>query len=234
MSDEIDSLYGVPLDEFTKARNALAASLRKAGNADAAERVKKLAKPSVAVWTVNQLARHDRLRMRALLQAGERLRAAQAGVLEGKSPDAVREATDAQRKAVDALLEGARTLLADAGRSATDQTLERIGRTLAAASVDEDARTALEEGRLTEELEPRGFEALAGMLVAPSPVRRKGRTADDGAKRRREAERKDRLAEARKRVRELERDLAQKRAAAASAERALRKAEQELEALEAN
>src|ERR687891_633946 len=53
----IADLYGLPLDEFTPARNELAKRLRGEGDRETAERVKELAKPSVAAWTVNQIAR---------------------------------------------------------------------------------------------------------------------------------------------------------------------------------
>ena len=50
LETDIDQLYQLPLEEFTSARNTLA---RTAG-ADAAE-VRKLAKPPLAAWAVNQL-----------------------------------------------------------------------------------------------------------------------------------------------------------------------------------
>src|SRR5215510_13167049 len=53
--DELDALFKVPLTEFTVARNALAARLKKAGNRDEAERVKALSRPTLSAWAVNQL-----------------------------------------------------------------------------------------------------------------------------------------------------------------------------------
>jgi hypothetical protein len=49
----IDELYQLPLDEFTAARNALAKST---GDAS----IKKLEKPSLSAWAVNQLFWHQR------------------------------------------------------------------------------------------------------------------------------------------------------------------------------
>src|ERR671932_801348 len=48
LDDDLDALYSGPLDEFVTARNALAGRLRKAGDREAAERVKKLPKPPVS------------------------------------------------------------------------------------------------------------------------------------------------------------------------------------------
>ena len=59
LEDEVDRLYGLPLEEFTPARNELAKRLRKDGRKAEAARVGELAKPSLALWTVNQLARGD-------------------------------------------------------------------------------------------------------------------------------------------------------------------------------
>jgi hypothetical protein len=52
--------------------------------------------------------------------------------------------------------------------------VERIAKTLDAAALDEGSRFLLRAGRLTDELEPPGFEALAGMAPA-KPARGGGR-----------------------------------------------------------
>ena len=57
LDTELDDLFARPLSEFTAARNELARRLRNAGQEDAAAGVQALKKPSVPVWTVNQLAR---------------------------------------------------------------------------------------------------------------------------------------------------------------------------------
>ncbi len=51
LESKIDELYQAPLDEFVSSRTALAKTL---GGADA-RRVKKLAKPTVVPWALNQL-----------------------------------------------------------------------------------------------------------------------------------------------------------------------------------
>ncbi len=56
---ELDELYALPLERFTRARNDLAARLRKAHQSDAAETVRALRKPTLAVWTANRLARAE-------------------------------------------------------------------------------------------------------------------------------------------------------------------------------
>jgi hypothetical protein len=174
LDTELDRLYGLPLEEFTAARNELATRLRKAGQAEAAERVRALRKPSVAVWAVNQLARRHADEVDDLLEAGKRLRDAQAKALRGTGADAVREATAAERAALRKLTRLAERLLAEEGRGTSAATRERVAATLRAAAVDPDAAGLLAAGRLPDEVEPSGFAALAAMAPPPSKTRRRG------------------------------------------------------------
>ena len=75
--DKIDDLHGVPPAEFTRARDALAAAFRKSGDHANAARVRKLRKPSVAVWAINRLAREAPEAVAGFAEAVERLRRAQ-------------------------------------------------------------------------------------------------------------------------------------------------------------
>src|SRR5919202_4879704 len=119
VEEELDRLYGLPLEDFTGARNALAARLRKEGNADAAGEVRGLPKPSVSAWLVNQLARRDPQGVRRLLDAGERLRRAQAAALGGGSGDELREDSATERGLVRELVRRAEELAAETGKPAT-------------------------------------------------------------------------------------------------------------------
>ena len=230
MTDEADRLYELPLDDFTRERNALATRKRKAGDRAAAEEVKALAKPSVPAWAINQLARRRRKEMEALLDAGERLRAAQQQALAGKADaDAVRKAEDERRDAVDRLTDAARDVLADAGRPATDATVERVAATLAAAAVADEARPLLAAGRLTGDVQPQGFEALAGMAFAPPP-KRAPKKPDRTAQRKREAEARRELARLSAEAEALERAAAKARKAADEAHARVREAEERLAA----
>ena len=75
LDEELDALFGLPLDEFTSARNDLAKRLR-ASDAEAAEAVRALPKPTISAWTINRLSREDRDGVTALLEAGAALREA--------------------------------------------------------------------------------------------------------------------------------------------------------------
>lgn len=165
---ELDALYELPLEEFTKVRNGLASRLKKAHQADVAAEVRALKKPSAVAWTANSLARSDPKLVADLLAAGQRLRETQQRSLQGGAgADEVGEASLAERGAVQALLAAARKRH---GTRATPALLNRLGETLRAAAVDDQGRLLLERGRLTEELKAVGF----GPLEAVKPPRRRG------------------------------------------------------------
>ena len=150
---KIDDLYRLPLNEFTGARNALAKSLT---GGDAA-RVRALAKPTVVPWAVNQLYWRARRTYDRLMKSGEKLRAAQIAALEGRAAD-VRAVSDAQRRAIgDAVAEAAR-LAAPAGAKPDAGALARTFESLSLAT-----SAPASPCRLTDALQPAGFEALAGI-----------------------------------------------------------------------
>jgi hypothetical protein len=212
--------------------------LGKAGQAEAAAEVKKLAKPSVPVWTANQLARREPGELRALLRSAEELRKAQQKALAGKGVADLQKRLDEQRRAVRALARLGRDILADEGRSVSDAIVERIAKTLDAAALDEGSRFLLRAGRLTEEVEPLGFDALAGMSVTPAKGRRtaakakpKGGAVADARRRLQEAQRN-----ARERAREAthaDREADRAESAAAKARSGAREARERADAAQA-
>src|SRR6185312_848860 len=120
------------------------------GDAAAADQVRGLAKPTVAAWAVNQLARRDPEAVRSLLNVAARLRSAQERSLQGERvPDELRAAQAEEREAIRVLTRGAEQVLRDAERPASGTTLERVASLLRATAVGEPGRTALREGRLS-------------------------------------------------------------------------------------
>jgi hypothetical protein len=155
-------LYGLPLEEFTKARDGLAKELRRAGKKEAADEVKALRKPSVSAWTVNQLARRHPQETKALVKAGDELRKAQRAAVGGRGPEALRDATRAHRDRLEDLTSAARHELDAAG-----STLQRVAQNLRGASVDKEASKALLAGTLTADVEQSGFGSLLSVVPAP-------------------------------------------------------------------
>lgn len=198
---EIDRLYALPLDEFTSARNDAVKRLKKAGDDETAERVGALTKPSVPVWTINQVARQDKPGMRALLAAAAKLRKAQERALAGGDSDALRAAQAEERDALRELTQRAGAILEEAGRPASRAVLERVRSTLGAAALAETTRDALKAGRLTGEVEMSGFDVLAGIEPAP---RKRGQPRDELAERRKQKAERERE---RRRLEKAARDL---------------------------
>jgi hypothetical protein len=183
---ELDRLFILPLDEFTAARNELARRLKQDGDAEAAEQVRALPKPSVAAWTVNQLARREPELVRSLLNLASRLRSAQERSLKGeRAADELRAAQAEERDVIRTLAQRAGEILREADRPASSTTLERVSSLLRAASIAEPGRTSLREGRLSGEVEVSGFDAFAGLEV-PKGGRRSAAAGDDLAERRRQ------------------------------------------------
>ena len=181
-----EDLYGLPLEEFTPARDALAKELKAAGRKEEAGGVKALRKPSVAAWALNRVAREHPDAIEELRAAGAVLREAQDAVLSGDSSappgmsgDAgrLRDAGRALAEAVDRVAGLGADVLRAAGRPASASQQEKIVATLRTAAVDDEAGDALARGVLVEELESTGFSLLGSGAGAAAPSRSSARTA---------------------------------------------------------
>ena len=161
LAGQIDRLYQLPLDEFTAARNALA---KEAGAAGA--EIRALQKPPVAAWAINQVYWRGRPAFHAFNASAAALREAHTGVVSGKRAD-LRAAGKAHEEALDAVAKAALAILRDAGQPATEATKQAILATLRALPASSDP-----PGRLTQVLQPTGFELLAGLPAAPAVTAR--------------------------------------------------------------
>jgi hypothetical protein len=228
-----DDLFRLPLSEFTTARNALAAKLKKGGDAEESERIKALPKPPVSAWVANQLYWKHRNAFNRLLAAGDEFRKAQAAQLAGKSAD-LRGPLDARRETLGELTKLAGEILREAGHPASPEMMRRIMTTLEAVATYGDHPGGPPLGRLTADVDPPGFEALAALVPTgthahsaaakgqtaprvipfnqPKPQRTARKAADVREdSRRAEQERREQQHEARKALREAERALTEAR-----------------------
>jgi len=214
LEGDLDRLYQLPLSEFTSARDELVKRLRAQGESERAEEIKKLRKPTVGVWLVNQLARERELDVQRLLKAGESLTQSQARAGAGESLQKF-------RLALERLARAAREIAEREGIGAS--ALGKATETLRAASLSAERRELLKRGRLTEELEPPGFEALMGQQGAARVGAEKERKPprDERAEKRRLAK------EARERVSRLRGEARELATAARAAEREAERAEGE-------
>jgi hypothetical protein len=240
LETEIDQLYQLPLEEFTTARNGLA---RTAGP-DAAE-VRKLAKPPMAAWAVNQLYWKRRDVYDALIEAATAVRKTHKAILGGRHAD-LREPAKEHDQALESALKATLTILQEAGHPATDSTRQTVLTTLRALPTD------VTPGRLTEALQPGGFEMLQGLSIAggggairPKPIVKsdpparveRGRQAQTDESRAEAAKAEALRAESAKALREAEQNARREEFEAMrstrEAERALRQRDKAREALQA-
>jgi hypothetical protein len=224
---EIDALFRLPLAEFTAARNALAKRL---GD----PRVKSLAKPPATAWAVNQLYWQKPKAIEELISVTERVRKAQTG--RGKGDD-VRELLAEKKKMMSALMERATAILTAAGHAASPTMTRRVSATLEAVAVWGKTEGAPQPGRLTADLDPPGFDALAAVMggaklqTAKVLAFRAPKKEKDPARERAEAREAVKAAE--KRLREAKREVERAQAALTKAESRTAAVEKQKEAIDA-
>jgi hypothetical protein len=164
-----DDLYGLPLEEFTPARDALAKDLKAAGHKDEAAEVKRLRKPSLAAWALNRVARDHPDAIGHLQEAGVDLRAAQDAALSGDA-GRIRDAGRALAEEIDKVSALAAEVLQSAGRPVSAAQQEKLASTLRTAAIDDAAGEVLTRGVLVDDLEPTGFSLLGdGEKTLPTP-----------------------------------------------------------------
>jgi DNA repair exonuclease SbcCD ATPase subunit len=234
LDDDVDELFKLPLAEFIGARDALVKRLKQNGRSDDAALVKALSKPPVSAWTVNQLYWHHRDSFEELLAAGQRFHKAQTSGLAGKVAD-MRGSLEARRKALAELSDLAASLLSEAGHSPAPDTIRRITTTLEAISAYASAADGPTLGRLSQDVDPPGFESLAAFMPGAgglkSPALKSVATKAPTA-REIEKTRQARIAAAKSSLQAAKKALSNARARAQSFEAAQKKASAEVKQAE--
>ncbi|HBB86558.1 MAG TPA: hypothetical protein DC047_02960 [Blastocatellia bacterium] len=235
LENDLDALFRLPPAEFTGARNELAAGLKKSGRRDEAARVKALAKPSISAWAVNQLYWRHREAFDQLIASAERFRKVQASPKGGKIAD-MRTALDARREALTHLSDLATSLLRDAGQNPSPDTIHRITTTLEGISAYASRRDGPPAGRLTQDVDPPGFESLASFVPGTTKQEAVGRRQSAGRiqeagggkqVQQLEERRTAKIADAKVSLQNAKRSLTQARARAQSLEAAQKKTDAE-------
>ena len=222
VEDVADRLYGLPLEDFTRARNEAVAELRKAGRRDAADEVKALRKPTASAAAANRLVRGHRADVEDFLAAAAALQDAQFGG-RGDLASTIRREREVLSRLVK--LGG-----------------EDVRQTLQAAAVDQEAAEELLRGRLERELEPRGFGTLLAHArpdrasrkrAQPRPEPAKPKRPDDGPARAKLNQAKGALAAARSEERQARRRREQAQKDVDAAAEAVERAQDELDRVRA-
>ncbi|WGL53826.1 hypothetical protein P5P86_08345 [Nocardioides sp. BP30] len=144
-----EDLYGLPLAQFTAARDARARELK---GQQLAGPVKALRKPATAAWVVDLLVRRENDQVTRMIAVGDALRQAQ----EGMDAAALRELTKQRRQLTAALTVRARALARSVGLKVTEQVAEQVEETLTAAMIDPLAAQAVRSGLLVAPLRATG------------------------------------------------------------------------------
>jgi hypothetical protein len=213
LPDEARLLFQGPPEGFVSARDALAARLRDDGRAEEAAAVKRLRKPTVVAWALDQLATRDPDGVQELLEAGSEVRAAQQAALSSKrgAAERLRTAGLARGAAVARLAAVAAAALQEAGK-APEAHEDAIAGALGVSAIDQEAAAMLAAG--TFERPPAagaGFGDVFGLTAldgggddeAPDDVAEGGAKA---ARTRATSETRAELAELRHEVARLRRD----------------------------
>ena len=176
----VDALYARPLDEFIAARDAAVRQTTDSGDRLGAARVKRLRKPSVAAWVINQVAREHPDEIGALAELGDELRAA----TQDRDRARIRALDHLRRERTDALVRAVREAGEVGGRSVSSAVLDRMTETLTAAVMDPDAAAVVRAGRLSRALQHVGFgivdeEGEEAELVELRPATSEAGRAED-------------------------------------------------------
>jgi hypothetical protein len=145
--DEARPLFQAPPEGFVEARDALAARLRDDGRTEEASAVKRLRKPTVVAWALDQLATRDPDGVQELLDAGAELRAAQQAALSSKrgAAERLRVAGLARTAAVARLASVAAAAVQEAGKT-PETHADAIARALGVSATDQGAAAMLAAG----------------------------------------------------------------------------------------
>lgn len=149
-----DELYALPPSRFTASRNEAAERARADDDPELAARLRGLRRPTTGAWLGNLLVREQPDEVRALLELGSGLRAAQSRL----AGDRLRELGARRREVVAALVRQAGAEAVRAGQRVGAGPLEDLERTLHAVLADPEAADAFASGRLT-----------AALTAAPRP-----------------------------------------------------------------
>jgi hypothetical protein len=242
LEDDVEALFRLPLTEFISARKTLAARLKQSGHGSEADGVKALVKPSITAWAVNQLYWKHQEEFDRLIETGQRFRQAQTSRSSGKMTD-MRVSLEERREALSDLSQLAEALLREADHNPSPDTIRRITTTLEALSAYASLPDDLQPGRLTQDVDPPGFDSLASFVPgAAMPVRKKEparviplpkrsapasspkKVAPANNVRRIEESRQARRAAAKASLQDAKRELVKARVAVQNAEQAQRKA----------
>jgi chromosome segregation ATPase len=222
--DDLDSLFSAPPTGFIEERKRIVAALKSAGRKEEAKTVEKIPRPSLAVWTVNQIARRDPEVVRRLGAITERLKTS-GGAAYGAAAAELRQVVDELRG------EAAAVLAAAGHEDVGPHLVQRVIANLRAAAGNAETRATLEQGRLARDVEEQDVVSLFGgaagadTAAARGPATVKAAKADDTRSKAAAADAKAQQRARAKAIVTAEREVKRLRADAAAARKQLERTE---------
>jgi hypothetical protein len=167
LDDRVDALYRVDPDEFVAARNGLARELRQEGHRESSATVRRLPKPSLVAWALNQVAVGNPDDIADAVRLTDDVRMAQQAAGKGDA-EGLRSAANGRRAIVRRVVDDAVKVLASRNGSAAETHREELRATVEAATLDPDVAALLVAGRLEREL-PLPADLGFGLPDDPAP-----------------------------------------------------------------
>ncbi len=167
-SDPADSLYETLPAEFVKARSALVKSLKAQGQRAEADRISRMARPTVSVWATNQIARRASDLVARLADVTRRL---QGGLQRDR--DRYAAAINEHRELLNQLRERAEKVLGEGGLRVAPPVIAAAVQNFRTGLADEAVLPLLVRGRLEHDVGLEAGDGLFGMTavdVGPEPA----------------------------------------------------------------
>ncbi|MDX3771557.1 MULTISPECIES: hypothetical protein [unclassified Streptomyces] len=209
----LDKVYATAPSDFVSRREELAAEAKANGLVEDARLIHAARRPALAAWAANLLLRSQPAESRRFLELGRALREAYR-ILDA---DGIKELSEQRSSIVSALSRQAAAPAREAGHRLSDAAQQDVASTLRAVLADQDAADRWAAGRLERALTPPA-DFPAG-TAAPADAPQKPARAPT-AQRLSRTPAKDELAERR---RQRQKQLAQARKAATTADQQLRR-----------
>jgi hypothetical protein len=217
----LDELFAAPREEFTALRDTRVKQARTEGDTELVGQLKRLRKPTVAAWLVNQVSRAHPEDVERLAKVGDALRAAHHALAGDQLRDLSRERNDL----IHVLTGHARAIAGEAGQALGDATVDQMESTWTAAVTADAAARLVRAGRLSSAMQPDAPQDwLTAAMGAPAPARPRQDSKPSPGKSDTDTDNAD-LAK-QEAVREARRSVEQKARARDKARNALTKAEQ--------
>ncbi|MET0136383.1 MAG: hypothetical protein ABW215_22590 [Kibdelosporangium sp.] len=158
-----ERLYALPPAEFMAARAEFTRAAKEAGDKEAAARITKFRKPSLAAWSLNLFARSKPAELKRLANLGVALRDAH-GRFDG---EALRDLSKQRHQLVRAMVAEVRSLAVAEGTKLSEGALQDVAAVFTAALADPAVSAVLQSGTIAATTD---LTSQEGWPETPEPV----------------------------------------------------------------